>query len=147
MANINLGRVVLGGLLAGVVLNVGESILNIAIVGGQWEEAMVNLGLEPAGTGSMVYWIIYGFVMGIAMVWLYAGLRPRLGPGPKTAAITGLFMWFVAWLLPSLSFGLMGLFPMNLMAISIIWGVFEVPIAAVAGAWLYTEGGAPAATG
>jgi hypothetical protein len=32
-----------------------------------------------------------------------------------------------------------GLFPTNLIIITIVWGLFEIPIATMAGAWLYKE--------
>lgn len=47
MSGINIGRVVLGGLLAGLVLNIGESILNVPILGAQMDAAMESLGLAP----------------------------------------------------------------------------------------------------
>ncbi len=30
------------------------------------------------------------------MTWWYAAIRPRFGPGPKTAAIAGLAVWLIA---------------------------------------------------
>ncbi len=33
----------------------------------------------------------------------------------------------------------MGLYPTKLVLITVIWGLFEVPIAAVVGAWPYKE--------
>ena len=58
----------------------------------------------------------------------------------RSPVIAGLTLWFVAWLLTGASFITVGIFPMGQMVISIIWGLFEVPIAALAGAWLYREG-------
>ena len=33
--------------------------------------------------------------MGIGLIWLYAAIRPRYGPGPRTAAIAGFVMWLI----------------------------------------------------
>jgi len=146
MGKINLGRVVLGGLLAGVVLNVLEFVLNGPVLGDQWAAAMLSLNREMSmGAGTMIGYVLWNFLMGIALVWFYAAVRPRFGPGPKTAVLTGLAVWFVVWFL---SFGgtlLAGMFPANLVVITVIWEIFEVPIATLAGAWLYQEGGGPAA--
>ncbi len=49
MGNINLTRVLLGGLLAGVVFNVGEGILNELILRQDWEAAMQ--ALRPRNRG------------------------------------------------------------------------------------------------
>jgi hypothetical protein len=29
------------------------------------------------------------------IMWLYAAIRPRYGPGPKTAAVAGFALWFI----------------------------------------------------
>jgi hypothetical protein len=145
MGKINLGRVVLGGLLAGVVLTVLEFVLNGLIVADQWTAAMEALNrTAPESAGTMVAYVVWNFLLGIALVWLYAAVRPRFGPGPKTAVFTGLTAWFLVWLLGFGSTMIGGLFPTNLVVITLIWGFFEVPIATVAGAWLYQEGEAAA---
>src|SRR5258705_363148 len=35
-------------------------------------------------------WVVLMLVMGFALVWLYAAVRPRLGPGPRTAITVGI---------------------------------------------------------
>ncbi|MGD2154806.1 MAG: hypothetical protein PVG79_16175 [Gemmatimonadales bacterium] len=146
MGKINYGRVVLGGLLTGVVLTVLEFVLNELILGDRWAAAMESLGLaEPEGAGVMIAYVVWNFLLGIALVWFYAAIRPRFGPGPKTAVITGVAVWFVVWLLGFGGFGVSGMFPGNLVVITLIWGFFEVPIATLAGAWLYQEGAGAAA--
>lgn len=140
MGRINLGRVVLGGLLAGVVLSVFEFVLNEPILGDQWVAAMESLNrVAPAGAGTMIGYVVWNFLLGIALVWFYAAVRPRFGPGPKTAVITGLAIWFVIWFLGFGGTLLSGMFPTNLVVIVLIWEFFEVPIATLAGAWLYQE--------
>ncbi len=79
------------------------------------------------------------FVLGIAIVWLYAAIRPRYGAGPKTALCAGLAVWFFVWLWGFGGTVVMGLYPTKLVLITVIWGLFEVPIAAVVGAWPYKE--------
>jgi hypothetical protein len=93
----------------------------------------------------MIAYVVWNFLLGIALVWFYAAVRPRFGPGPKTAVITGLAVWFVVWLLGFGGTMIGGLFPTNLVVTIVIWELFEVPIATLAGAWLYQEGGVPAA--
>lgn len=146
MSKINLGRVVLGGLLAGVVLNVFEFVLNGPILGDQWTAAMESLNrAAPTDAGTMIGYAIWNFLLGIALVWFYAAMRPRFGPGPKTALLTGLAVWFVIWFLGFGGTLLSGMFPANLVVVTLIWEFFEVPIATLAGAWLYKEDGAASA--
>ncbi len=139
MGKINYVRVILCGLLAGLVLNLGEAFLNFVVLAGQWEEALRAINKEPPGGSMTVVFVILGFVLGWAIVWVYAAIRPRMGPGPRTAICAGLAVWFLSYAWPSLSGMPMGIFPNWLFIISIAWGLIEVPLAALAGAWLYKE--------
>lgn len=139
MNGINLGRVLLGGLIAGLVLNIGESVLNMLFLGSEWEAAMRALNRPPVGGGAIGILVALGFALGITAVWLYAAIRPRYGAGFRTAVCAGLFVWTLAYAWPALSGMPMNVFPHRLFVISMLWGLFEVPIATVAGAWLYRE--------
>jgi hypothetical protein len=84
MGSINLGRVLMGGLLTGLIINVGEFILNVPILGATYEAALADAGLQTSPS-EMVIWPLYAFAMGILAVWVYAAIRPRFGPGVRTA--------------------------------------------------------------
>ncbi len=140
MGGINLTRVLLGGLLAGLVLNIGEYVLNEIVLKEQWAAFMAETGMDAFGTGQVVAFVVVTFLFGIVSIWIYAAIRPRFGPGPKTAVIAGLTMWAIGWLLIGASFFAAGMVPAGLTAATIVWGLFEAPIAALAGAWLYREG-------
>ncbi len=139
MGGINVGKVIVGGLLAGVVINVGEFILNEMILAEQWAGVMQKLNLPEPGAGLIVFFNVWGFVLGITIVWLYAAIRPRCGAGPKTAVCAGLIVWFLTWLMGLGPMAVMGIFPTGAIVISLIWGIVEVPVAAVVGASLYKE--------
>ena len=139
MGKINMSKVLVGGLLAGLVLNIFEFIVHQLILGNQWAEAMEKLGMSgPAGV-TIAWFVILTFVLGIALVWIYAAIRPRFGAGAKTAVCAGLFVWFLIWFWASIGFVIMGLFPLKLFIIPAIIGLIEVPLATVVGAWLYKE--------
>lgn len=139
MGNINITRVLLGGLLAGLVICVGEYILSELILGGQWAEVLAEAGRGELGSAQIAAFAIVALLYGIALIWIYAAIRPRFGPGPKTAVVAGLTMWVVAWLLVSAYMIVIGVYPAGLMIAATVWGLFELLIAAVAGAWLYQE--------
>jgi len=139
MGKINMGRVILGGLLAGLIINIGESVLNGMILAKDLEDVMRSLN-KPQITGSAIaVFVVLGFVLGIIIIWIYAAIRPRFGPGPKTAVCAGLTAWALAYLYAAVGQAAIGLLPTRLLVISTVWGLFELAIAAVAGAWLYKE--------
>jgi hypothetical protein len=139
MGKINYGRVLLGGLLAGVVLNLGEMLLNMQIVSDDWDAALQAIGKGPISSDAVAIFIVLMFALGILAVWVYAAIRPRFGPGPKTAVCAGLVVWALTYAWPALSGIPMDVFPAWLFIISMIWGLFEVPLATLAGAWFYKE--------
>lgn len=139
MGKINPGRVLLGGLVAGLVMNISEFLLNAVVLAKDLEEAMRKINLPPAGGTAIIIMIILTFVTGIVTVWLYAAIRPRFGPGPKTAIIAGLIVWFLIFVHGTIADSAMGLFPASISLIAVVWGLFEATIGALAGAWLYKE--------
>jgi hypothetical protein len=140
MNGVRTGHVVLGGLAAGLIINVGESVLNLVLLGDQMNAAMARMNLPPAtGAAAITTWIALGFALGFAMTWLYAAIRPRYGAGPATAVRAALAVYFFAYLYPSIGMAVMGMFPLRLVVIGLAWGVAEILIAGIAGAWVYTE--------
>lgn len=139
MGKINWGRVVAGGLLAGVVLVVYDFLMNGMILGDQWNAAMAALGKGEMGGGLIVWFVIFDLLFGVWMVWLYAAIRPRFGAGPKTAAWAGVAAWVLMGLLHTVAEAPMGLFPTNLYTVNVIGALVVLPLAAVVGAWPYQE--------
>lgn len=143
MGKINYRRVLLGGLLAGVIINVVEFVLNGLVLQEDWAAALAALGKsEPTGVGSTALLTLWGFLVGIAAVWLYAAIRPRFTPGPKTALYAGLATWVLAYLSGALAGAAVGVFPSSLMVIATLVGCVEVLAGTLAGAWVYKEAAA-----
>ena len=139
MSGINTARVVIGGIVAGLVINVSEFILNMVVLGADMNTAMTRLNLPPFGGQAITVFVVLGFALGIGTVWLYAAIRPRYGPGPKTALCAGAAVWFFAYFYSGVGIMVMGVFPGRMMAIGMIWGLGEMLLASVAGASLYRE--------
>lgn len=141
MATMNTGRIVTGGLAAGLVMNVIDVLTNAVWLGQRWmrQTEMLNaqLAANPPAT-STPGWIVYDFLMGIATVWLYAAIRPRLGPGPRTAFCAGFFTWFVSHLAFA-SFWFNGLYTWRLVAASSAGGLVAALAGAYVGGMLYKE--------
>ena len=139
MSRINISRVLLGGLLAGLVINIGEFLFNAVLFAEEMDTASKDLGIEPPGDSAIMVFVAMAFVMGIVAVWLYAAIRPRFGPGPGTAVLAGLILWFLSPALTTVQSLVMGMFPAKLLGLGLLWTLVEMPLAALAGAWLYTE--------
>ncbi len=141
MGKINIGRVIVGGLVAGLFINVAESLLNLVMIADRMELVYRELNLPQPSGATIALFIVLGFLLGTLTVWLYAAIRPRFGPGPKTAILTALFVWLFAYLWPALGDALLGILDADLLVFVCVWGLFEILAASVAGAWFYKEAG------
>ena len=136
---INIGRVILGGLVAGIVFNVSEYLLNEKVMKSEIGAAMKALGKSPDLTSqALTVWLIFGFAMGFLAVWMYAVGRTRFGAGAGTAARAGIFFWVLTSLMPMVAMWNMGLFPFS--PLMLVWTLVEAMVATVIGASLYKEG-------
>jgi hypothetical protein len=140
---VNTGRMVAGGLVSGLIINVGEGIVNGAILGERWKEwaaktAAINQPPSP-GTGMMI-WTVMGFVIGLLGLWLYAAIRPRYGPGPKTAFRVALSVWVTGWILTALQNLALGSVPRDFVFVGAAGGLIVSSVAMLAGCAIYREG-------
>ena len=100
MEKINWVRVVLGGVLAGLVLILLTGLSTVLFLGQQVLRTAA-LALRPSSSGFAVplFFASIFLGLGILMILSYAAIRPRFGSGPKTAALAGFAVWFSAvWL-------------------------------------------------
>jgi len=139
MGKINVGRVLLGGLAAGLILNIGEYLLNDRVLATQMAELFRKCGFPRPGTNFIVIAVVITFVLGIVIVLGYAAIRPRFGPGPKTAMIAGLFAWFGVVVYNNVIVVGLGMEPTSVFALVLCWELVEYLLAAIIGAWLYQE--------
>jgi hypothetical protein len=139
---INATRVVAGGLAAGVVLNAVNVGAQLALMDRLVRE--VNAWMPGAasrmGTGgaAIAAGVLLKLVLGVLLVWLYAALRPRFGPGPRTAVYAALFMWILSGIFDS-DFMMIGMMSFGTYATLTFIQLAGLLFASWAGAWLYVE--------
>lgn len=139
MNRINMTRVILGGLVAGLIINASEFVLNGVVLADAMKVQFAKMNLQEPGANAMAVFVAMGFVIGIATIWLYAAIRPRFGAGPKTAAIAGLAVWVLAYVYGTIGLEVLGMVPARMAAIGLTWGLAEVLVAAIGGAYFYQE--------
>jgi len=142
MSNMNISRILVGGAVAGLIMNVSEAALHAGVLGGDVGRLYQALNVPPPSPAANVPILIAAtFVLGFVAVWLYAAIRPRFGAGAGTASIAGLVVWVLShvWSGVYLGNGYPGIIPARLAWIPVIWGLFEAILATLAGAALYKE--------
>jgi hypothetical protein len=76
--------------------------------------------------------------MGILVIWTYAAIRPRFGPGPRTAVRAALIP-FIGITLVLAGFTSMGVFPTAVFLKGTAFSLINMALGAVVGAWAYSE--------
>ena len=143
----NLKRMLMAGLAAGVVLNIGEGVLWGVVLADRNAAMMTSLGLAEQS------WAMAGYVMtvlaiGVILAWLYAAIRPRYGAGFQTAGRAGLALWITAWIIPGIWTAAIGIdMGLGVWLLAAGWGFVEVMLAGYVAGSIYQEAtaGAPAA--
>jgi hypothetical protein len=143
MGKINVSRVLIGGIVAGLVADVLAYAVDGMLLAPQWASGMKALGHSEFSSTTWVGFNLIGLVGGIATIWIYAGIRPRFGAGAKTAVFAGLVAWLMSSLLPNLAFMWFGdLFSHQLTSLTTLGALVEIVAGAIAGAALYQEAAA-----
>ena len=142
MGKMNWSRVFLGGLAWWVVFDLLGVAAMFLYMGPEVTAAWKALGLEFSQLrtpGFAVFWLVLTYVGGVIAIWLYAAIRPRYGPGPKTAVGSGLAFWLIGSFAHKIFFGLAGVFSMRFVTMVVATNLVRIVAATVAGAWLYKE--------
>jgi hypothetical protein len=128
--------------VAGLVLNLVTGIANACILNGTFQDWAKDMGGHlhpPIQPVQMGYWLFMGLLDATAGVWIYAGMRPRFGPGAKTALLAGISVWVVGRLCVAFDMFALGIFPTRFLAGQSILGLFAILISVLVGAWIYRE--------
>ena len=141
MGKINVGKVVVGGLLAGIVMNAFDFLTYGVIFKNEMQALTDRLHLDAAAMQSasvMAAFVVCDLLMGLLLVWWYAAIRPRFGPGPRTAIVSGVAVFLTVELV---MYGLvaMGIYSQAFFFKASAIYLVTVNISSVVGAWTYKE--------
>lgn len=141
MASINVGKVVAGGIVAGLVANAIDFVTNTYVLGADLAAFTQAHNMDAAALTSppvAITWVVIDFVIGLLLVWTYAAMRPRFGPGAGTAVLAGLVI-FIAPTIVLFGFTMMGFLTMAMWVKGSCGAVVSTLAASIAGASIYKE--------
>ena len=139
MKGINMGRVIVGGIAAGVVFDIFETVANLFLFAEQGQEMMERFDMaEPSGAQIGVFMVL-GLVFGILTAWTYAAIRPRMGEGATTGMCAGLMLWAVLVLVVNIPWMIMGLVPVGFGITATAFQAVEFSVVGYVAGMLYKE--------
>ncbi|GJQ26206.1 MAG: hypothetical protein HBSAPP02_12380 [Phycisphaerae bacterium] len=134
---INRSRLVLGGLAAGLFVNVSGICLAHFVLGPEYFERFKSrIPMTPA---SMFEHLGLRFLIGFLAVFIYVGFRTRFGAGPRTAVLAGTVTWLLSGLVMTMTLSNLDVLTGWRLWVAAPWSLVEVCIATVLGAWIYRE--------
>jgi hypothetical protein len=142
-SKINARRLFTGGVAAGLLLNIVTAVGNSTVFKPDFLAWADGLGehLHPPSQGNQILlWVVMCFIDAFLGVWLYAGLRPRFGAGPKTAFLAGVSVWVIGRFCVALDMLGLGVFPLQILIGQSILGLVAILPSILLGAWIYREG-------
>jgi hypothetical protein len=97
-----------------------------------------TLAANAMQSSKIPIFVALDFIWIIANVWIYAAIRPRFGPGARTAAYAGIASWVVGSVVAGYFAGL-GMFGWGLYGASAICELINSIVSTIVGAKFYTE--------
>lgn len=141
MASINVGRVIAGGIVGGIVANACDIVWGLTVMKDDMAGLAQKFGTDPAtmnSLGATLPWIAVDFVVGLLIVWTYAAMRPRFGAGPKTAVIAGVTI-YVGVTAVLVGFTSMGMMSSGAFVRGALTSLVTTVLASLAGGAVYQE--------
>jgi hypothetical protein len=140
MGKINVGRLILGGIVAGVAIDILDYFVDGVWLAQRWADGMALLGKPGFSQIQIILFNVIGLLTGIVAIWVYAAIRPRFGAGIKTAIIAGLAVWLLTTVFPNLAFmHVAHLFSNHLALYTTLGGLVEAVFGTIVGASVYKE--------
>lgn len=126
-------RLLTSGIAAGVVIWIVDFIANGIVLADRYKTLQsTGIFLSKPRLPFFPLWTLVVIGVGIGLAWIYAAVRPRLGPGPKTAFIVGVVVGLMMYLpgnLAQASWSAAGRF------VPLVWLVFGL-IGTIAGTFV-----------
>lgn len=139
MGGINIGRLILGSIVAGIVIFVIEGLAS-TIYSAELMRSLQehNLAISMDAKG-IALGALNSLLLGFGMVFFYAASRPRFGAGVRTAIIVAVLMSVSGLFVGLIGYYMIGLYPPKMLLQWAAVGLIETNLACIAGAWLYRE--------
>jgi len=144
MSAVSWSRLLLGGLLAGLIILISGLVLAHLVLGPVYVTAFLSHMPYGASAWTLVAHTGLRLLLGLVAVFIYVGFRPRFGPGPRTALIAAATLFLSVYLPMAFLLYDFGILSGWRLAVAWPWGLAEIACATLAGAWLYREPGSDA---
>ena len=127
----------ISGSLIGIVIVVGECVLNGVILADQLQASSLPATSEPKNQAALaIFFLLKMYLYGFIIIWFYQSICPKYGEGLKSSLVAGVFFAFLIWVWVMSSMYAAGYVTWEVTLTTMLWGMIEVPVATVLGTTL-----------
>lgn len=135
--SINTKRVLIGGIITGMLLNIIDAPNGALIAGPKINEFLMAHNISPNPLVP-AYFFPFHILYGIMIVWTYAAMIPKYGNSKKNALYATLILLLTTRFM-ALGFVVMGLLPLTIFLILSITMVTGSIAGGLVGCWYYSR--------
>jgi hypothetical protein len=95
MDTITAKQIIIGGLLAGLLINVCDVTVTVTTVAKKWNAVLAGQGIKPSPF-TPPYYVTASFIAGVVLTWLISVLAAKYGLTRETALIASLLLWGIS---------------------------------------------------
>ena len=89
MGKINVGRLIMGGIVAGIAIDIVDYFVDGIWLAQRWAAGMALLGHPGFTQMQIILFNVIGLLTGIVAIWVYAAIRPRFGAASRRQSLPG----------------------------------------------------------
>ena len=117
-----------------------EGVIGTVLFGDQLAALRISEGIPDWSFGEHILNLTVALFNCFIMIWLYASLRPMFGVGPRTALIASAFVFAFVFAF-YINYANLGYISYRLGLVYAVDLIVELPLALIAGAQVYENGG------
>lgn len=121
---------VVGGLVSGLVIVIGEVALNLWLLADEWAGVLARFQMPAPTAAVALQGVLKLLVLGFFTTWLAVKLEPAFANRTRAAITAGLVVWFLVWAWVQWGMYLAGYVTGQIALVTVLWGVVELPVAA-----------------
>lgn len=139
MNGINVGRWLGGGIAAGALIWLVEGLASVLYMDDMQAALAAHDITFEMSAAVLVLSIVVSLIVGLTLMFFYAAARPRFGPGPRTAVLVAVGLWFGGYLVSLIGYQMLGLYATGMLVMWGVVGLVELILAGLLGGWIYRE--------
>jgi hypothetical protein len=144
MKNLNIVRLLLAGLVSGLIIYGFEAVTNTVILGHDWQmwsAFAVRVFIMPSEGLSLVLWGVQALIAGWVGTLVFAAIKDWVGMRQRAAYISGLIVWATGWLGLSFDNLAVGVVPAKMVFDNLLAALFGCLIGQMVASLIYRDKG------